>query len=158
MTAALEGGEWSAAHPGRTLPPEKARYPFYRRLYIYIYIYIHTHTHTHIYMYVCVCINTHTYTYIYHTHTHTHVSVCSQYLWAQQRRWFRYQADSNRIRSSVCSTEIWYAVFPSACSRSSKRYLFCVYPQKSCSLKKDSFWISECPVLRQKHLAVCEMK
>jgi len=32
MTAALEGGEWSAAHPGRTLPPGKTRYPFYRRL------------------------------------------------------------------------------------------------------------------------------
>ena len=32
MTAALEGGEWSAACPGRTLPPEKTRYPFYRRL------------------------------------------------------------------------------------------------------------------------------
>ena len=72
MTAALEGGEWSAARPGRTLPPGKTRYPFYRRLggpqgrsgrvenlvptgirsrtvqpvvsriYIYIYIYIHT--------------------------------------------------------------------------------------------------------------------
>ena len=32
MTAALEGSEWSAAHPGRTLPPGKTRYPFYRRL------------------------------------------------------------------------------------------------------------------------------
>jgi len=32
MTAALEGGEWSAARPGCTLPPGKARYPFYRRL------------------------------------------------------------------------------------------------------------------------------
>jgi len=32
MTAALEVGEWSAAHPGRTLPPVKTRYPFYRRL------------------------------------------------------------------------------------------------------------------------------
>ena len=32
MTAALEGGEWSAARPGRTLPPEKTRYPFYRSL------------------------------------------------------------------------------------------------------------------------------
>jgi len=32
MTAALEGGEWSAARPGRTLPPEKIRYPLYRRL------------------------------------------------------------------------------------------------------------------------------
>ena len=31
MTAALEGGEKSA-RPGRTLPPEKTRYPFYRRL------------------------------------------------------------------------------------------------------------------------------
>jgi len=32
MTAALEGGEWSAARPGRTLPQGKTRYPFYRRL------------------------------------------------------------------------------------------------------------------------------
>ena len=32
MTAALEGGEWSAARPGRTLPPGKTRYPFYSRL------------------------------------------------------------------------------------------------------------------------------
>ena len=32
MTAVLEGGEWSATRPGRTLPPEKTRYPFYRRL------------------------------------------------------------------------------------------------------------------------------
>jgi len=32
MTAALEMGEWSAARPGRTLPPGKTRYPFYRRL------------------------------------------------------------------------------------------------------------------------------
>ena len=32
MTAALEGGEWSAARPGHTLPPGKTRYPFHRRL------------------------------------------------------------------------------------------------------------------------------
>ena len=32
MTAALEGGEWSAARPGRTLPPGKTWYPFYKRL------------------------------------------------------------------------------------------------------------------------------
>ena len=32
MTAALVGGEWSAARPGRILPPGKTRYPFYRRL------------------------------------------------------------------------------------------------------------------------------
>jgi len=32
MTAALERAEWSAARPGRTLPPGKDRYPFYRRL------------------------------------------------------------------------------------------------------------------------------
>jgi len=31
MTAELEGGEWSAARPGRTLPPGKTWYPFYRR-------------------------------------------------------------------------------------------------------------------------------
>jgi len=32
MTAALEGGEWSATRPGRTSPPGKTRYLFYRRL------------------------------------------------------------------------------------------------------------------------------
>jgi len=33
MTAAVEGGEWSAAHPGRTLPlAKKTLYSFYRRL------------------------------------------------------------------------------------------------------------------------------
>jgi len=32
MTAAIEGGEWSAAHPGRTLPPGKTQYPLYRKL------------------------------------------------------------------------------------------------------------------------------
>jgi len=32
MTAALEGGEWSAARPGRTLLPGKTQYSFYRRL------------------------------------------------------------------------------------------------------------------------------
>ena len=30
--AALEGGEWSAARPGRILPPRKIRYPLYKRL------------------------------------------------------------------------------------------------------------------------------
>jgi hypothetical protein len=32
MASALEGGEWSAARPGRTLSPGKTRYPLYRRL------------------------------------------------------------------------------------------------------------------------------
>jgi len=32
MIAALEGGEWSAARPGRTLPAGKNRYTFYKRL------------------------------------------------------------------------------------------------------------------------------
>ena len=32
MTAVLEGGEWSAARPGRTLLPGKTGYPFYKRL------------------------------------------------------------------------------------------------------------------------------
>jgi len=32
MTTALEGGEWPAARPGRTLLPGKTQYPFYRRL------------------------------------------------------------------------------------------------------------------------------
>jgi len=31
MTVALEGGEWSAARPGRILHPGKTRYPLYRR-------------------------------------------------------------------------------------------------------------------------------
>ena len=31
-TSAPEGGEWSAARPGRTLPPGKTRYTLYRRL------------------------------------------------------------------------------------------------------------------------------
>ena len=31
-TAALEGGEWSAARPGRTLPLGKTRYQLYREL------------------------------------------------------------------------------------------------------------------------------
>jgi len=32
MTAALEGSEWLAARPGRTLPLGKTQYPIYRRL------------------------------------------------------------------------------------------------------------------------------
>jgi len=32
MTAALEGGEWSAACPGCTLLLGKTQYPFYRKL------------------------------------------------------------------------------------------------------------------------------
>jgi len=32
MTAALEGREWSAACPSRTLTPGKIQYPFYRKL------------------------------------------------------------------------------------------------------------------------------
>jgi len=32
MTASLEMGEGSASRPGRSLPPEMTRYPFYRRL------------------------------------------------------------------------------------------------------------------------------
>jgi len=32
MTAALEGGEWSEARPGRSLPPGKTRYTLYTRL------------------------------------------------------------------------------------------------------------------------------
>ena len=32
MTTGLEEGEWSAARPGRTLPPGKSPYPLYRRL------------------------------------------------------------------------------------------------------------------------------
>jgi len=32
MTVALEGREWSAVRPGRSLPPGKTRYTFYRGL------------------------------------------------------------------------------------------------------------------------------
>jgi len=32
MTAALEGAEWSAARPSRTIPQGKTRYPYDRRL------------------------------------------------------------------------------------------------------------------------------
>ena len=32
LTSALEGDEGSASRPGRTLPPGKTLYPFYRRL------------------------------------------------------------------------------------------------------------------------------
>ena len=32
MTTAPEGGEGAASRPGRSLPPGKTRYPFYRRL------------------------------------------------------------------------------------------------------------------------------
>jgi hypothetical protein len=32
MTTALEGSEGSMSRPGRSLPPEKTRYPLYRRL------------------------------------------------------------------------------------------------------------------------------
>jgi len=32
MTAALEGGEWSVAHPGRTLPLRKTRYTFLQKV------------------------------------------------------------------------------------------------------------------------------
>jgi hypothetical protein len=32
MITALEGGEWSVARSGRTLPPERTRYPLYRWL------------------------------------------------------------------------------------------------------------------------------
>ena len=32
MTAAIEGGAWLSARPGRTLPMGKTRYPFYSRL------------------------------------------------------------------------------------------------------------------------------
>jgi hypothetical protein len=32
MTSALEGGEWLAARPSRTLPQGKSRYPLHRRM------------------------------------------------------------------------------------------------------------------------------
>jgi len=90
MTAALEGGEWSAARPGRTLPPGKTRYPLYRRqgrggraenlvptairsrtVQAVVSHYTdwatqptHTHTHTP-----------------HHTHTHTHTHTPHTHIW-----------------------------------------------------------------------------
>jgi len=32
ITLFFQGGDWSAAHPGGTLPLGKTQYPFYRRL------------------------------------------------------------------------------------------------------------------------------
>ena len=84
MTAALEGGEWSAARPGRTLPPGKTQYPSYRRLGgpqgrhgraenvgwatrpTYIRSYIHVYTDK----------DTYTHTDI-HTHVHRHIHTYS---------------------------------------------------------------------------------
>jgi len=84
MTAALEGSEWSAARPGRTLPPGKTRYPLYRmlggpqgrsgraeslvptgirsrtfqpvpsRYTDWATGYTHTHTHIHTYIYIYI--------------------------------------------------------------------------------------------------------
>ena len=75
---ALEEGKWSAARPGHTLPPEKTRYPLYRRLggpkgqsrphrdsipdrparsSVAIPTELpgpHTHTHTHTYIYIYI--------------------------------------------------------------------------------------------------------
>ena len=84
MTAALEGGELSAARPGLTLLPGETRYPFYRRLggpqgrseraknlvptgirsrtvQPVVSRYTDwatrpTHAHTHIYTHTCVCV------------------------------------------------------------------------------------------------------
>jgi len=53
MTAALEGGEWSAARPGRTLPPGTTRYPLYRRLGGPT---VHTHTQKITMPWVCIVI------------------------------------------------------------------------------------------------------
>jgi len=47
MTAALEGGEWSAARPGSTLPQGKTRRPFYLKTYLACYfIGIHILVHS----------------------------------------------------------------------------------------------------------------
>ena len=97
MTAALEVGEWSAARPGRNLPPGKTRYPFYRRpggpqgrsgrAENLVPTGIRSRTIQPVvsrltgwatrptYMCVCVCIYIYIYTHTYiriHTHTHTH--------------------------------------------------------------------------------------
>jgi hypothetical protein len=40
MTTPLEGGEWSAARPGRTLSPGKTRYPLYRSLHSMYFLHV----------------------------------------------------------------------------------------------------------------------
>ena len=105
MTAALEGGEWPSARPGRTLPLGKTQHPLYRRLGgpqgrsrphrdsipdrparsqpLYRLSYPAHYTvcvYIYIYIYIycmCVCMYVCIYIYIYtHTHTHTHCSQC----------------------------------------------------------------------------------
>jgi len=65
MTAALEGGEWSAARPGRNLPPVKEPVPILQEAgwapgpawkKKYKHTHTHTHTHTHIYIYIYIYI------------------------------------------------------------------------------------------------------
>ena len=85
MLAALEGGEWSVARHGHTLPPgmepllilQEAGWSPARSQSLYRLSYpVHTHTLTYI------CIYTYIYLYIYMyicslylTHTHTHINV-----------------------------------------------------------------------------------
>jgi len=98
MTAALEGGEWSAARPGRTLTPGKNRYLLYRRLggpqgrsgrtenlvptgirsrTVQLVVSRYTDWATRpTYTYKYIYIHTHTYIYVYiYTYTHTHTYV-----------------------------------------------------------------------------------
>ena len=99
MTAALEGGEWSVARPGHTLPPgmepllilQEAGWSPARSQSLYRLSYpVHTHTHTNkpIYMHICIYLFIHIYVYIYiyiyslfltHTYTHTHTHKCRCY-------------------------------------------------------------------------------
>jgi len=94
MTAALEGGKWSAACHGRTLPLGMTRFPCYRRLggpqgrsgqaenvvptrirsrtvQLLVSRYIeelpgpHTHTHTHTHTHIYIYIYKYIYIYIY---------------------------------------------------------------------------------------------
>jgi len=129
MTAALEGGEWSAARPGRTLPPGKTRYPFYRRLggpqgrsgraenlvptgirfrtvqpIVSRYTdwatrHTQTHTHTHTHLYIYI------YIYIYtHTHTHIYIYVCVCVCVCKTT--FNYSCDRSPLFSFVCVSQL----------------------------------------------------
>jgi len=102
MTAALEGGEWSAARPGRTLPPGKTHYPFLQEVVwapgpvwtggksrphldsipehpARSSVAIPTelpdpqlYIHVYNYKYMCIYVYIYIYYKITHTHTHTH--------------------------------------------------------------------------------------
>ena len=149
MTAELEGGEWSAAHPGRTLPPGRTRYPFYRRLGgpqgrsgraenlvptgIWSRTFkpvvcrytdwatrpTHTHTHTH----------THTYIYIYM------LSDCPNIVWDVKKVCVNITTHTCSpvfLNKSRCV--MWAEICRSECRKRRERCVTCSWPLLSTNL------------------------